>query len=95
MRAIRNPRVDALIAGQRAAAGVGGIPPGAGARVTFRLLRANHWVALLGDQDARSRGVFVPFFGQSDTAHAQPPLTGERADIGILHGRHARRPPVP
>ena len=29
----------------------------------FDALRANRWVAMLADQDARRHGVFVPFFG--------------------------------
>jgi len=96
VRAMANPGVEALLARQRAAAGVGLIPVERGARRALEALRANRWVALLMDQDAGRDGVFVPFLGRPASTVAGPArlALATRAPIvaGFVHrladGRH-------
>lgn len=80
VKPLSNPRVDRWLDDLRARSGVGRIPIGAGARGIFKSLRANRWVAMLGDQDARSAGVFVPFFGRLTSTPRGP------ADIALRTG---------
>ena len=80
VKPLSNPRVDRWLDDLRARAGVGRIPIGAGARGIFKSLRANRWVAMLGDQDARSAGVFVPFFGRPTSTPRGP------ADVALRTG---------
>ncbi len=64
VRPLANPGVETLIARQRTAAGIGEIPSDASLRRIYERLRANRWVGMLADQDARRAGVFVPFLGR-------------------------------
>ncbi len=43
-----------------------------------RILRANGVVGIVGDQDARRSGVFVPFFGRPASTHRGPALFAMR-----------------
>jgi len=61
---LHNPGVEALVDGLRERAGVGRIPAGIGVRRVYEALRANRWVSMLADQDARRAGTFVPFMGR-------------------------------
>jgi len=63
VRAQSNPRVDAELQSRRRGLGVEVGGHGIGVRGALRELRANGCVALLADQDAGRRGLFVPFFG--------------------------------
>ncbi len=58
-----NRLVDGLMNDLRTKAGIGIIPRGVAARGIFASLKKNRVVALLSDQDARSHGIFVDFFG--------------------------------
>lgn len=58
-----NPYVDARIVSYRENMHMRIITPGAPAKHLVRALRNNEMVGLISDQDARSRGVFVNFFG--------------------------------
>jgi len=60
---LRNRRVDALVLASRTAMGERCIARGMNLRRLRAELEANRLVAFLCDQDARRRGVFVPFFG--------------------------------
>lgn len=92
VKPLSNPGVDALMSGWRADAGVGTIPLGAGLRRVFEALRANRWVAMLADQDARSHGVFVPFFGRRCSTPTGPAELALRTGAPIIMG-FARREP--
>jgi len=59
-----NRAVDDLMNHLRRGTGVGIIPKGYALRGVIQALRKNEMVGLLGDQDARRRGVFVEFFGR-------------------------------
>lgn len=58
-----NTLVDNLINELRRSAGIGTISRGIAAKGIFKSLKNNKIVALLSDQDARSAGIFVDFFG--------------------------------
>lgn len=58
-----NRLVDDTMNDLRRKAGIGIIPRGVAARGIFKSLKRNRVVALLSDQDARSHGIFVDFFG--------------------------------
>jgi KDO2-lipid IV(A) lauroyltransferase len=86
VKPLSNPHVDRWIESLRRAAGVGTLPLGAGVRGVYRALRANHWIALLADQDARSDGVFVPFFGRPASTPRGPAELAVRTGAPIVMG---------
>lgn len=49
-----------------------------------RILRANGVVGIVGDQDARRSGVFVPYFGQPASTHRGPALFALRLGAPVL-----------
>ncbi|MEO5589121.1 MAG: lysophospholipid acyltransferase family protein [Gemmatimonadaceae bacterium] len=49
-----------------------------------RILRANGVVGIVGDQDARRAGVFVPFFGRPASTHRGPALFAMRLDAPVF-----------
>jgi KDO2-lipid IV(A) lauroyltransferase len=61
-------------------------------RGAFAALRANRWVAMLADQDARRHGVFVPFFGRSASTPVGPAALALRAGAPIIMGFDRRLP---
>jgi KDO2-lipid IV(A) lauroyltransferase len=86
VKPLSNPGVEAMLAGWRVDAGVGSIPLGAGLRRVFEALRANRWVAMLADQDARSHGAFVPFFGRRCSTPKGPAELAIRTGAPIIMG---------
>jgi KDO2-lipid IV(A) lauroyltransferase len=81
---LHNPAMEEWIAQQRRAAGVGLIPTGAGVRAVFAALKDNRGVALLGDQDARRHGVFVPFFGRLTSTASGPAALALRTGAPLI-----------
>lgn len=81
---LTNPVMEAWIAAQRRAAGVGLISTGASVRAVFAALKANRGVALLGDQDARRHGVFVPFFGRLTSTAIGPAAIALRSGAPLV-----------
>lgn len=59
-----------------------------------RILRANGVVGIVGDQDARRTGIFVPFFGRPASTHRGPALFAMRLDAPVM-SCIARRLPGP
>ena len=53
----------------RRASGVAELPKSASARTMINALRAGRFLGLAGDQDARSRGIWVNFLGQPSSRH--------------------------
>jgi len=49
-----------------------------------RVLRANGVVGIVGDQDARSSGIFVPFFGRPASTHRGPALFALRLSAPVF-----------
>lgn len=60
---MRNARVEAQVERLRGAAGIDVVARGMGLRRVHAALAANRLVFFMCDQDARRRGMFVPFFG--------------------------------
>ena len=92
VRPLSNPGVEALIARQREAAGVGQIPAGASLRRVYEALRANRWVALVADQDARRHGTFVSFLGRPASTPIGPARLSLATGAPIIMGFCVRRP---
>jgi Kdo2-lipid IVA lauroyltransferase/acyltransferase len=59
-----------------------------------RILRAGGVVGIVGDQDAREAGVFVPFFGRAASTHRGPALFAVRLRAAVF-ACVARRLPGP
>jgi KDO2-lipid IV(A) lauroyltransferase len=91
VQALSNPGVDAMLARSRERAGVGTIPRGAGIRSVFQALRENRCVALVADQDARSGGVFVPFFGTLASTAVGPAELALRTGAPLIVGFATRQ----
>lgn len=99
-----NPGAGRWLTATRAAAGVGQVTTSGGIKRVFQALRAGRFVAMLGDQDARQEGVFVPFMGKMASTPAGPArialATGAPIVFGAIwrevDGRHRARisPPI-
>ncbi len=85
-----NPLVNAEVERTRAAIGIRLIDRGLGVGPGVEALLHNHLVAIVPDQDARSRGVFVPFLGRPASTFRGPAIMALRADAPIFFG-YARR----
>jgi KDO2-lipid IV(A) lauroyltransferase len=57
-----------------------------------RLLRRNGVVGIVGDQDARRSGVFVPFFGRPASTHRGPALFALKLGAAVFSCVARRRP---
>ena len=77
---LRNAAVDALLDRVRHDAGVHVLERGMAMRRVAEHLSANRLVCLMCDQDARRRGVFVPFFGVPASTPKGP------AQLALRHG---------
>lgn len=89
-----NPLADAAINANRERLGIRPIDRRHAAKLGLRTLREGRVLGFVSDQDARSGGVFVPFFGRPASTHRGPALlalrtgaplftaTGIRADDG-------------
>jgi len=86
VKALSNPAMEAWLADLRQRCGVGSIPLGTGLRAAFGALRANRWVAMVADQDARRHGVFVPFLGRPASTPTGPAELSLRTGAAIVMG---------
>ena len=91
VKPLSNPLVERLLTGWRRAAGVELIPLGVGVRRVFEALAENRWVAMVADQDAREKGVFVPFFGRPASTPVGPAEIALRTGAPIVMGFVVRR----
>ena len=91
VRPLSNPHTERRLQELRDRAGVGTIGTDDVRRI-FTELRANRWVAMLADQDARRNGVFVPFFGTPASTPAGPARLALRTGAPIVTGLVVRRP---
>jgi len=69
---MHNPLVNDSIAAGRARRGVEIIEVKASMKRLVDATRAGKWIAILGDQDARRAGIFVPFFGRPASTAVGP-----------------------
>ena len=86
VKRMSNPGVEALIRRMREDAGVGVIHTGPGMRRAHAALQERHWVAMVGDQDAGRRGMFVPFMGRIASTAVGPARLAIQAGVPILMG---------
>lgn len=87
-----NRYFDRLINRARERLGMTVIRRGGATRATLRSLRRGRVVALVADQDARSRGVFVPFFGRPASTYRGPAVLALRTGAPVFMGTATRRP---
>jgi KDO2-lipid IV(A) lauroyltransferase len=79
VRRQKNPLFDRALTATRVRLGMRVFDRDSAARETLRALRANRIVAIIGDQDARRAGIFVPFFGRAASTTRGPALLALRA----------------
>ncbi len=87
-----NPGTGRWLLATRAAAGLGQVSTSGGIKRVFQTLRAGRWVGLLGDQNARSDGVFVPFLGRAASTAAGPARISLATGAPIVFGSIRRQP---
>jgi KDO2-lipid IV(A) lauroyltransferase len=87
-----NPLFDRLINDAREGLGMRVVMRGGATKASLRALRAGRAVALVADQDARSRGVFVPFFGRPASTFRGPAVLALRSGAPVFMGTAVRRP---
>ena len=90
VKSLSNPGVEERIHRLRSASGVGIITTHGGVKQVVRALRAGHWIAIIGDQDAREHGVFVPFFGRLASTPRGPARLSLQTGAPILSSRIRR-----
>jgi Kdo2-lipid IVA lauroyltransferase/acyltransferase len=91
VKPLSNAGIERLIEERRAEAGVGRISTNDGTRGIYEALAAGRWVAILADQDAGPRGLFVPFLGRLASTAAGPARLSLRAGAPIVMGFAVRR----
>ena len=89
-----NRLVDARLDGLRRRLGVETITQREAPSRVPRILRKNGVVGIVGDQDARRAGVFVPFFGRPASTHRGPALFALKLNAPVF-ACVARRLPGP
>jgi KDO2-lipid IV(A) lauroyltransferase len=87
-----NPLVDAAIARAREGVGLRLIDRRQGVTPGVEALHRGELVAVVADQDARTHGVFVPFFGRLASTHRGAAIMALRAGAPIFFG-YVRRAP--
>lgn len=88
----RNLLFDRHLTGSREGLGMTVIPRGEARTKVLAALRAGRIVGILGDQDARSAGVFVDFFGSPASTARGPALFALRANAPLILGVVRREP---
>lgn len=79
-----NPLMDRLINESRTRLGMTVIPMGGATKRSLRSLREGRAVGLVADQDARERGVFVPFFGRRASTYRGPAVLALRSGAPVF-----------
>jgi KDO2-lipid IV(A) lauroyltransferase len=92
VRRQKNPLFDRALTEARIRLGMRVFDRERAARETLRALRANRVVAIIGDQDARRAGVFVPFFGRLASTTRGPAVLALRAGAAVVVMAPVRRP---
>jgi KDO2-lipid IV(A) lauroyltransferase len=90
VKPLSNPGAEAWLSAVRRGAGMELLPIGLGVRAAIRRLRAGGAVALLGDQDARRDGVFVPFLGRLASTPTGPAWLSLATGAPIVFGTTLR-----
>lgn len=88
----RNGLVNSLVEEARARLGIGTIEMGKAPRLVPRVLRDGGVVGIVGDQDARWKGVWVPFFGRPASTFRGPAQFALRLGAPVIASIARRRP---
>ncbi|MEP6778890.1 MAG: lysophospholipid acyltransferase family protein, partial [Gemmatimonadaceae bacterium] len=92
-RRMENPIFDAYLTRTRAKGGMQMIWDGDAVRQSPRMLRQNHAVAFLADQDGLGlASTFVPFFGRPAKTPRGPAVFALRLDAPMIFGVSVRQP---
>jgi KDO2-lipid IV(A) lauroyltransferase len=92
-RRMANPLFDAYLTRTRARGGMQMIWDGDAVRVSPRVLRQNHAVAFLSDQDGLGlASTFVPFFGRPAKTPRGPAVFALRLEAPMVFGVSVRQP---
>lgn len=86
MQKLKNPRLTSLIRETRTRLGMGLINRVDAWEPMMDSLARGRVVAFVADQDARHRGIFVPFFGRPASTHRAPALLALRARAPFFVG---------
>lgn len=92
-RRMQNPIFDAYLSRTRAKGGMQMIWDGDAVRMSPRVLRQNHAVAFLSDQDGLGlASTFVPFFGRPAKTPRGPAVFSLRLEAPMVFGVSVRQP---
>lgn len=83
-RKMRNRLVDKIIREIRESKDLGVIDLGMAVRGIFRALRDNKFLAILADQDARKKGIFVDFLGRPSSTATGPAIFALKTGSPII-----------
>ena len=86
-----NPIIDRMVNRARERLGMRIISMGGATKQSLRALREGRTVGLVADQDARARGVFVPFFGRAASTFRGPAVLALRSGAPVLAASAVRR----
>ncbi|MFQ5601164.1 MAG: lysophospholipid acyltransferase family protein [Candidatus Krumholzibacteriia bacterium] len=89
---MRNRAADSMLCRRRESAGVRVLERGMALRRVREELGANRLVSIMCDQDARRRGVFVPFFGVPASTHKGAAQLALRHDAPFIPAFGRRLP---
>lgn len=87
-----NPLADRTINANRLRLGLNPIDRRRAPKEGLRTLRAGRVLGFVSDQDARSGGVFVPFFGRPASTHRGPALLALRTGAPLFAATAIRTP---
>jgi Kdo2-lipid IVA lauroyltransferase/acyltransferase len=90
-KALQNPAVEAMLVRTCEEAGMRRVVAGPGLRRLVAGLKSNRWAMMLGDQDAGSGGVFVPFMGRLCSTTTAPAEISLRTGAPIIMAFITRR----
>jgi KDO2-lipid IV(A) lauroyltransferase len=85
-RPMDNPYLDRYLLGFRTSYGQTIIPKKGALRPLIEVLRGGGYLAMLVDQDARRRGIFVDFFGRAASTIPTPATLAIRFGVPIVCG---------
>jgi KDO2-lipid IV(A) lauroyltransferase len=88
----RNPLVDAQVEAARRRMGVEVMEMSVAPSRILRALSQGHTIGIVGDQDARSAGAFVPFFGVPSSTYRGPAMMALRFGTPLFSAVARRLP---
>jgi KDO2-lipid IV(A) lauroyltransferase len=84
VKLLHNPLIDREVTAIRHAMGVDILPVTASLKRAVDAVREGKWLAMLGDQDARRRGIFVNFLGRPASTFEGAALFSWKLNLPIL-----------